>query len=181
MIELPLTDEGRAYGKRVKRDYDRAGVSDKFKREGTDRRWIGHAVEFEVDRWLTRQGIEHVWNGGLDNLPDFVLGGEGGIKVALKTNNCGQEISDDFQFVVPEDHVYKLGDGALFVIAQTHRLKLYIAGYLSASKFRTLAEKRRKGGEGFMQGRPNTYDCRSVALSSLTPAETFFDLLRVAA
>lgn len=27
MIELPLTDEAEAYGKRVKREYDRRGVT----------------------------------------------------------------------------------------------------------------------------------------------------------
>lgn len=181
MIELPLTDEGKAYGQRVKREYDRAGVRDKFKTLGhADRRWIGHAVEFELNRWLTEQGVEHVWNGGLDTKPDFVLGGTDGIKVALKANS-GTMADANFTFVVPEHQVFKLQDGVLFAIVATQTRQIFIAGYLASHKFRQLAEKRKKGDKGFVAGKPFVYDCRTLSASALEPAERFFDLLRVAA
>lgn len=179
MIELLLTDEAEAYGKRVKRDYDRRGITDTFHRSGADRRWTGHAVEFALAEWLLSEGLPHIWNGGLDNKPDFVLGGEGGIRVASKANS-GDAPREDFSFVVPESHVYKLGDGALFSIVQIRYRTIHIAGYMTARDFRRYAEKHKKGDEGFIAGRPFEYDCRTIRADALQPAETFFDLLRVA-
>lgn len=179
MIELALTDEAEAYGKRVKREYDRRGVTDTFRRSGADRRWTGHAVEFAVAEWLASQGIPHVWNGGLDNKPDFVLGGEGGIRVASKANS-GNGPREDFIFTVPEHHIYKLGDGALFSIIQLRYRTIWIAGYIGARDFRLHAERHRAGDDGFIAGRPFEHDCRTISADALQPAELFFDLLRVA-
>lgn len=179
MIELPLTDEAEAYGKRVKREHDRSGVTDTFKRKGLDTRWTGHAVEFALAEWLASEGVPHIWNGGLDNKPDFVLGGERGIRVASKANS-GDAPRADFIFTVPEHHVHKLADGALFSIVQIRFRTIYVAGYIGARDFKRHAERHKAGEEGFLPGRPFENDCRTIRADALQPAELFFDLLKVA-
>ena len=177
MIELPLTDEGRAYGERVKRNYDRSGVKDAFRLRGVDKRWTGHAVEFELDRWLRGEEIPHVWNGGLDDLPDFEFGD---VRVACKSN-VGDSAREDFVFTVPERHARKLGDGVLFSIVLLREKRVWIAGYISAREFRRESQKHRKGDPGFVPGRPFESECRTISAAALQPADLFFGLLRVAA
>lgn len=177
MIELMLTPEAEAYGHRVRKRHTKAGARDRFARSGADIRWTGHAVEFALAEYLLEQEIPHVWNGGLDNKPDFVLGGERGIRVASKSNS-GDGPREDFVFTVPEEHVYKLGDGALFSIVQRKHRSIWIAGYISARDFRRYAEKHNAGNEGFIPGRPFLHDCRTIRADALQPAEMFFELLR---
>lgn len=43
----------------------------------TDHRWSGFLFEAVVSSWLRSESIPHVWNGGLDNLPDFEIAGIG--------------------------------------------------------------------------------------------------------
>lgn len=182
MIELPLTPEGILYGKRMRREFHHA--REYFPSDTVDRRWVGHAAEFELDRWLTERGIEHTWNGGLDDLPDFVIGDEqNGIRLALKTNNYGgkDEPTSLFQFAIPEPQTRKLHDGVLLVIAQTQRNRLLIAGYIDADHFRRFAQKHKQGEEGFVDGRPVKFDCRSIPANMLVAAEVFFGCLEVAA
>lgn len=179
MIELTLTPEAENYGKRVKRDYDKRGIRETFSRNGADIRWTGHAVEFALAEFFAQEGLPYVWNGGLDNKPDFVLGGESGIKIASKANS-GDAPRGDFLFTVPEQHVHKLADGVLFSILQIKHRTIWIAGYVGAQHFRRHAEKRKKGDEGFIPGRPFENDCRTIRADALQPAETFFDLLKVA-
>lgn len=183
MIELPLTRDAEDYGRRMKRRYDQRGVKDAFRKSGLDKRWTGHAVEYELHRWLADVAeIEHVWNGGLDNKPDFVIGeGPHAIKVALKANT-GDAPREDFIFAIPENNVNKLGDGALFCIVQLKERKIWIAGYVPAQSFRKRADRHHKGDPGFVPGRPFEYACRTIRADELEPAETFFALLgRVAA
>lgn len=178
MIELTLTPDAERYGRGVKKRYDRRGVTDAFNKNGSDKRWTGHAVEYELHQWLDGQGIPHRWNwDGLGNKPDFVLGHEDGIRVAIKANS-GDSPRPDFIFMVPEHHVHKLGDGALFAIVGVRHRTIWVAGYIDARHFRRYSEKLRAGDEGFVHGRPIECDCRTIRLADLEPADRFFDLLR---
>jgi hypothetical protein len=179
MIELPLTQDAEDYGRRVKKRYDAQRVKDAFCKVGPDKRWTGHAVEYELRQWMVREGIPHHWNGGLDSKPDFIIGGSDGMKVAVKSNS-GDGPRDDFTFVVQECDLKKLGDGVLFCVVQLRERKIWIAGYMDANRFRRESEKRRRGDEGFLPGRPIEYDCRTIRADALEQAETFFALLEVA-
>lgn len=178
MIELPLSDEAEQFGRHVKANYDQAGVKDHWQRRpGYDKRWTGYAVEFALDEWLSEEGIPHVWNGGLDNKPDFVVGPDPGLAMAVKSNS-GDRPRDDFVFAVAEHHVHKLASGALFCLVAVRAKKIWVAGYIEAKMFRQIAERRKKGDEGFLRGRPIEYDCRLITAGQLEPAERIFEMLR---
>lgn len=176
MIELPLTAEAVDYGKRVKTRYDREGARDAWRKEGPDKRWAGHAVEYELNQWLPTTGIPYQWNydGLHQDRADFELNGLG---VAVKANQ-GDAPREDFTFVVSEHHVKRLNDGVLFCITQLRERKIWVAGYIDANKFRSIAERHRKGDEGFVSGRPFSYACRTISANALTPADQFLELIR---
>jgi hypothetical protein len=176
VIELPLTADAESYGKRVKSRYDREGARDTWRKDGPDKRWAGHAVEYELSQWLATTGIPYQWNydGLHQTKADFELNGIG---VAVKANQ-GDAPRDDFTFVVSEHHVKRLNDGVLFCITQLRDRKIWVAGYIDAHKFRSIAERHRKGEEGFVKGRPFSYDCRTIGADALTPAEQFINLVK---
>jgi hypothetical protein len=175
VIELPLVDEAIAYGKRIKRENDARGIVGHF--EHTNKRWIGFAAEYLIAGWLREHEIPHVWNGGVDDKPDFVIAEQ--IGVACKAN-VGDGPRDDFVFVIPEQQINRLADGVLFNIVALRERKLWIAGYITSWQFRRFAEKHKKGDPGFIEGRPIVNHCRTISASELAPAELFFDLIEKA-
>lgn len=180
MIEIPLTKEAERYGRDLRRHYDSTQIRDDFRPPGADRRWVGYAVEHSIAHWLREQGYDFQWNGGMDDLPDYVFGDEQGLDVALKSNS-GDGPRDDFEFIVNEPHVNRLGDGVIFSIVNVRDRKIWLAGYIAASDFRRQARRRRRGDPGFVPGKRLQYACRTIKAHDLQPAETFFALMRRAA
>ncbi len=175
MIELKLPPAAEHYAKNLKREQDRAGLGDQFRVPGADKRWTGHAVEYTLDKYFTELGLPHVWNGGLDDKPDFEINRLG---VASKANS-GPQASEDFTFVIPKNQIGRLADVALFSIISPRAGKVWIMGTMHSHNFRDFAELRRKGEEGFIPGRPLYADCWGIRASSLGDPETFFKMLEV--
>lgn len=176
MIELPLTQEAIEYGRDVKLQQDADALGDQFKVPGADKRWTGHAVEHVLDQHLTELGIPHAWNGGLDDKPDFELGGLG---LACKANT-GPGPYGFFQFVIPKKQITRLSDVALFSIVSPAERVVWVMGTIHSSRFRERAELRRKGEPGFVPGRELYADCWSITASSLDEPEAFFKMMEVA-
>lgn len=158
MITLALTHDDFEYAKaeREKRDH----LNDYFERPGRDIRWTGLAVERVIDRWLSEVGIEHVWNGGVDRLPDFDVGGVG---VAVKNNNGKWRY--DFDFMVPNQVTNRLDDQILFTVLDLEAALVHLAGLTTNEQFRLISRFARKGEPGPVRELFN--DCRIVRADQL--------------
>lgn len=180
MIPLPLSRDAEEYGRRLKRRYDQKGVRDAFKSNGADKRWTGHAVEYELHQWFEREQIPHHWydDGAVSKVSeDFALGDPPELKLAVKANS-GDAPRGDFVFIVQEHHARKLGHGVLFCIVQVRSRRIWVAGYMDAEKFRGRADRFRKGEIIPHLGRPAEYGCRTIRADALEPAHRFIQMIR---
>lgn len=57
------------------RSDDLASTNDLLNVADPQARSDGYVGEAVFHAWLEQQGVQHVWNGGADGLPDFVIGG----------------------------------------------------------------------------------------------------------
>jgi len=180
MIPIPLTQDAEDYGRRLKARYDKKGIKDAFTSKRTDKRWTGHAVEYDLHQWLEREGIPHHWydDGAASKVSeDFALGTPAGLKLAVKANS-GDGPRSDFVFIVQEHHARKLGHGVLFCIVQVRSRVIWVAGYMDAEKFRARSDRFKKGDVIPHLGRPAEYGCRTIRADALEPAGKFLDLIR---
>lgn len=180
MVALPLTQESEQYGRRLKGRYDKKGIKDAFTSKRTDKRWTGHAVEYELHQWFKREGIPHHWydDGAASKVSeDFALGEPPELKLAVKANS-GDGPRGDFVFIVQEHHARKLGHGILFCIVQVRARQIWLAGYMDAEVFRSRADKFDRGETIPHLGRPAEYPCRTIRADALEPAERFVDMVR---
>lgn len=158
MIELPLTEADRAYAHLAREE--RESLHDYFERPGKDIRWTGLAAESAVNTWLHNVGIEATWNGGVDGLPDFEVGGVG---IALKNNNGAWR--EGFEFVIPAQVCKRLDDQIMFTVLDDRASLLYVVGVTTNDQFRMNSRFARKGEMGPI--RPLFNDCRIIRADQL--------------
>ena len=105
-----------------------------------DRRWQGWLGEQMFARFLEENDIPHVFNGGVDDLPDFVIYGQ---NVSMKTCH-GLMYSDFFVFASARQKHHDI-DWFFFSGYNSKENILNLIGALPKDEFYAKAQSQRRG------------------------------------
>jgi hypothetical protein len=169
-------EETIARAKALRAERDAQGVPSIFL-EQNDHRWVGDLAELGFQSWLMENDLEHIRHGGVDQLPDFVVGGFG---VGLKCRTSTYSMRPDYIVNVPTAHLHRSAETLLFFAAyEVVPNRLVLLGVIGRPRFDAESFDSSKGA-ALHRGRPAAAaPCRNVHVHALAPPDQFLRRLRL--